>query len=204
MTSSLVDGRRLRRRENRDAVVEALVGFFDAGEYEPGIAAVAEAAGLSARSVFRYFDDLDDLARAAIEHQQRRLAPHWEHRIDTSLPVADRIEAFVAHRIQLLEAMGHVGRVARLRALTQPRIAEEVARVRSRLRAQISEVFVGELASLPAPEAEAVLAAADAICSFESHDLMRVAHHQDAATTHRAMVAALAGLFDRTGSGSLQ
>lgn len=175
-------------------MVEGLLARYDAGDYEPGIASIATDAGLSPRSVFRYFDDLDDLAMAAIEHQQQRLAPLWDLRIDPDAPVAERVETFVDHRSRLLEAMGHVGRVARLRAPTRPLVAAEVARVRARLRAQVADTFAAELADLAPADAQARLDAADVACSFESYDLMRQQGF-DGDRARRVMVVVLDELF---------
>src|SRR3954451_3861970 len=59
-------GRRGGRTERgRDLVVTALLELFDEGEPQPGAARIAERAGVSERSVFRYFDDLDALAAEA-------------------------------------------------------------------------------------------------------------------------------------------
>src|SRR5688500_3891186 len=62
-----VDGRRLRRQQNREAVIDALIELFEEGSYTPSSAEVAERAGISPRSLFRYFDDVDDLNRAAVD-----------------------------------------------------------------------------------------------------------------------------------------
>lgn len=175
-------------------MVEALLARYDAGDYEPGIASIAADAALSPRSVFRYFDDLDDLAMAAIEHQQQRLAPLWGLAIDPDAPVAERAEIFVDQRSRLLDAMGHVGRVARLRAPTRPLVAAEVARVRARLRSQVAETFAAELAALAPADAQARLDAADVACSFESNDLM-CQQGFGADRSRRAMVVALDALF---------
>ena len=48
-----VDGRRVRRDRNRDAVVDALLTLYGEGNLEPGSAEIAERAGLSPRSLFR-------------------------------------------------------------------------------------------------------------------------------------------------------
>jgi AcrR family transcriptional regulator len=53
----VTDGRRLRRHHNREAVIDALPGLFDNGIYRPSAAEIAERAGLSPRSLFRYVDD---------------------------------------------------------------------------------------------------------------------------------------------------
>src|SRR3954471_12688974 len=67
-----VDRRRLRTERGRELVVTALLEFFDEGESQPGAARIAERAGVSERSVFRYFDDLDSLAAEAVARQIAR------------------------------------------------------------------------------------------------------------------------------------
>src|SRR5690606_6539096 len=90
-----VDGRHRRRATNRDAAADALLGLYDSGSLGPSIAEGAEAAGLSPRSVFRYFDDAEDLVRAAIGHQQRRLAPLFSFDVAAGTPLPERIDRFV-------------------------------------------------------------------------------------------------------------
>ena len=60
------DGRHARRDRNRVAVVDAMLELFAAGNLAPSSDEIAEKAGLSPRSLFRYFDDLDDLVRVAL------------------------------------------------------------------------------------------------------------------------------------------
>ena len=69
------DGRRRRREKNRDAVIEALLGLVRGGDLDPTVVKIAERAGVSHRSVFRYFDDFNDLGRTAIEQQFRETLP---------------------------------------------------------------------------------------------------------------------------------
>lgn len=69
-----VDGRHLRREANRDAVLDALAQLWDEGRFDPSAAEVAVRAGLSPRSLFRYFDDADDLQNATIDHVLNRVA----------------------------------------------------------------------------------------------------------------------------------
>ena len=51
------DGRRRRREVNRQRVVTALLDLFSEGHVWPTVANVAVRAGVSERSIFRYFDD---------------------------------------------------------------------------------------------------------------------------------------------------
>ena len=52
------DGRRARRDRNRVAVVDSLLALYAEGDLNPSTDAIALRAGLSPRSLFRYFDDL--------------------------------------------------------------------------------------------------------------------------------------------------
>jgi AcrR family transcriptional regulator len=167
------DGRRLRRERNRDAVVDALLALFHEGNLQPSSVEIAERAGLSPRSLFRYFDDIDDLSRAAIERQQTAVWPLVVVELDGAEPLDDRVAAVVGARAQLFEAIGNVGRVARLRAPFQPVVAGELARGRSFLRRQLREVFAPELTAMGEEQAAGVLAALDVLCSFESYHLLR-------------------------------
>src|SRR3546814_2134204 len=64
--SATTDGRSLRRDRNRMAVIDAVLALYDSGNLAPSSDDIAERAGTSVRSVFRYFDDVDDMLRAAI------------------------------------------------------------------------------------------------------------------------------------------
>jgi AcrR family transcriptional regulator len=187
-TGDELDGRRQRRSRNREAVVDALLEMVDAGDLDPTIGEVANAAGLSARSVFRYFDDVDDLVRSAVRRQQERLAPVMERRIDPTLELTDRIRAFVEHRIDLLESMGNVGRLARLRAPVHPLVAEELGRIRATLIDELRETFEAELGAEPAAH---LLAASDVVCSFEAYEALKRDHGFERAHATEAMITAL-------------
>jgi AcrR family transcriptional regulator len=167
------DGRAARRARTRDAVVDALLALYDDGDLQPGADAVAARAGLSPRSVFRYFDDVDDLCRAAIERQQERVAGLLALEAERDAPLTARVVAAVEHRQRLFDAIGAVATVARLRAPFQPALAIQLERGRRALREQLRRLFAPELAALGPTKAARVLAAVDVLCSFEAHDLLR-------------------------------
>jgi AcrR family transcriptional regulator len=168
------DGRHLRRSRNREAVVLALLELYREGNLDPSAADVAGRSGLSARSLFRYFDDVDDLSRAAIDHQYALVRPLAQidlERIGDPLDI--RVEALVGARINMWEAAGKVGLVARLRAPFEPIIAKQLAENRVRLRHQIELLFSEELKALGATRKAEALVAIDMLCSFESYLLLR-------------------------------
>jgi AcrR family transcriptional regulator len=172
--STDLDGRRARRGRNREAVVDALLELFREGQLNPSAAAVAERSGVSLRSVFRYFDDLDEMGRIAIQRHARDVEPLF------ALPQIgegsrdERIARLVDHRVQLYDSIAAVARASLLRAPFQPVIAAGLAARRAALRRQVDRQFATELRSLPTRQRFAVAAAADALTSFETLELLRV------------------------------
>lgn len=180
---------------NRDAVVDALLALYREGNLAPSSAEVAGRAGISPRSLFRYFADIDDLCRAAIERHQAAVAPLLAIAAAPEAPLALRIEALVEQRRRLFEAIGAVGAVSRLRAPFQPIIAAELANGRSYLRHQVRRLFAAELAALGPEQGAATLAAIDVLCSYESYQLLRhdqsLSRPRTAATLTSAFTALL-------------
>lgn len=166
------DGRTARRDRNRSAVVDALLDLYHEGDLAPSADAIAERAGLSPRSLFRYFDDADDLCRAALDRQSELVGAVVAVAATAADPLEDRIEAIVEQRIALYGAVGLSAVVARLRAPFQPMIAEHLTDARSYLRHQIEKLFRPEFERMTLQERTAALAAIDVLCSFEGYDLL--------------------------------
>jgi AcrR family transcriptional regulator len=185
------DGRRLRREQNREAVVQALLELYREGNHDPSSDEIASRAGISARSLFRYFDDIDALVRTAISRQAQHLAPFFGLDTATDAPFEERLDRFVTARVLLLDEMGEVGRHARSVATRHTRIAIELGRIRAQLRAQVADLFAPELRALPAGERSAALAAADVLASWEGYDLLRHDQALSRAAAARAMARGL-------------
>ncbi len=190
-----IDGRRAGRERNRNAVADALLDLYQEGIISPGAQDVADRSGVSRRSLFRYFDDMDELCRVAIERHSARVSHLFEIEDLGDGPLARRIDRLVWQRAQLFEAIAPVARISRLRAPFQPIIAEELARSAALLRAQLARHFARELDSLGPAARNETLAAADVIASFESFDLLRrvqgLPPDEAAAATRRSLAALL-------------
>jgi AcrR family transcriptional regulator len=190
-TATEVDGRRLRRQLNREAVIDALVELFEAGDYTPSTNDVAERAGISPRSLFRYFDDVDDLHLAAIDRQLVTARPLLEIELASDAPLAERIERVVRARVRLHDATAPAARAARATAHRSPVIAAQLREGRSFLRNQLRRVFALELSGARS----SLLPALDALCSFETYDLLRRAHGLSSTKTASALINALSALL---------
>jgi TetR/AcrR family transcriptional regulator of autoinduction and epiphytic fitness len=166
------DGRRLRRAVNREAVVDALLDLYAEGNLRPGTDVIAERAGISPRSLFRYFDDTDDLADEAVTRQLARAIPLVALDVDASALFEDRVQALIDQRFRLFDAVGQAAQVTRLRAPFQPRLARTLADTRRFLRSQLRSLFAGELAAMDDDGARAALAAADVLATFEAYQLL--------------------------------
>lgn len=173
MSAPSTDGRVERRERNRAAVVEALLDLYRRGQLAPSADAIAKEAGVSPRSLFRYFDDIDALIREAVRQQQAHLAPRLRIAFDPALPFGERIDRVVDARLDLYDAMGQVARVARSIAPHQPSVRDELTRIRAVLRDQLAAAFAPELAARRGAARERAVAAADVLTSWEAVDLLR-------------------------------
>ncbi|MDO8365104.1 MAG: TetR/AcrR family transcriptional regulator [Actinomycetota bacterium] len=190
------DGRHARRERNRLAVVDAMLELYAEGNLEPSSDEIAERAGLSPRSLFRYFDDLDDLVRVAIARQHRRLHPLTALPVPADAPLPDRVGGLVQQRVRLFQAIASVGVVSRVRAPFQPLIAAELSLSRSFLRCQIEQLFAGELRALGKPGAAQAAAAIDVLTSFEAFQLFRHDQQQSVADVEATLVQSIHRLLE--------
>jgi TetR/AcrR family transcriptional regulator of autoinduction and epiphytic fitness len=144
-----VDGRVLRRRRNRTAALDAFLSLIDEGDLRPTAQAIASRAGLSVRSVFHHFDDLEQIYALAGERVLQRLAPDLEP-IDGDLSRDERLELFALRRTRLLEALHPIAQAARPREPFSDQLRDNRDMLNARLRAQTEGAFACELAGLPA------------------------------------------------------
>jgi AcrR family transcriptional regulator len=173
---AVTDGRLARSRSTRTAVVDALLALIEAGDLRPTAPRIAARAGVSLRSVFQHFHDLEALFAAAADRQTERLRPLLEP-IATDAPLAERVAAFVAQRARLLETLTPVRRAALLMEPFSIEVAKRLRAARVLKRAEIERVFAAELAASAAGQRRELLAALDVAGSYSTWHALRV--HQD-------------------------
>lgn len=185
------DGRRLRRAHNREAVIDALLALFQEGSLDPATAEIAARAGLSPRSLFRYFDDVDDLHRAAADRQIRLARPLLQLAAVPGDPTAAKIECVVRSRVALYHLIGPAARALRACAHRHPLLAAELRRNRAHLRVQLRELFAAELAG---PRG-GLLPAVEVLCSAEAHELLSRDQGLPEPVVTATLIAALTALL---------
>jgi AcrR family transcriptional regulator len=95
-----VDGRRARRDANRDRIVEAFLELVRAGVSEPGAHTIAHKAGVSPRTVFRCFEDMEALYCELAAKVRDAFLPRARLDLNTS-DRAERLERLLKNRIAI-------------------------------------------------------------------------------------------------------
>ncbi len=189
------DGRTARRDRNREAVLDAVLDLFADGSMTPVPAEVAERSGVSLRSVYRYFDDMDALVRAAIARNLARMGPFFDLDDPGVGPLDERVERTVAARLRLHDGIAPMARAAVARAPQNPIIDERLQETRLLLRRQVEEMFAPELAALDAEVGHDVVAAVDVLLELDSLDHLRRHRRMPVAEAQRVLVRAIRALF---------
>ena len=195
------DGRSLRRLRNEQAAVDAILDLLNEGMVQPTAQAVSERSGVSMRSIFRLFQDMEALNAAAIERQLARVGPLLAT-IPATGPVSERIAALADDRARFFEAIAPVRRLAVRRAVHSPVIESGLARAGRHFRNQVATLFAAELAAAAAAgsapsdgTAGDLLDALDAATSWEAWDRLRRAQDLSAGAARRVMVLTLSALL---------
>ena len=151
LSDASLDGRAARALRTRNRVVDALLDLIDEGDLRPPAADVARRAGVSLRSVYQHFDDLETLFEVAGERHRQRFA-HLEGLPDLPAELPARVTAYVAHRARLLEAVSPMARAAAIQAPFSPGIAARQTAARARHRDTLAAAFAPELGRAEDPE----------------------------------------------------
>lgn len=185
----VTDGRRARAERNRDAVVEAILALLREGDDRPSVEAIAARSGVSVRSVFRHFDDLESLYAAAVDRHSTSIAPLFEPPAADG-PLATRIDALAARRARLFEAMGPVRRAGERLRGSSAVIDERLDFARRLLRDQVELVFSTELAAQSPIDRRDLLDAVEVATSWSTWRVLR--------TEQRCSIARARGVMTRT------
>lgn len=132
---------------------------------------VAERAGVSAATLFRYFPTLDELRTEAVG----RFAERNDHLVevpDVGIGALEaRIDALVSARLDMYEAVAPMARFARARASETPVLAAAVDGRRQVMEKQVAAHFAAELDRLDDLARSDLVDTIVVLTSFEAWDL---------------------------------
>jgi len=179
------DGRTLRSLRTREAIVDATIALLDDGDLRPTAPRIAEQAGVSVRSIFQHFADLESLHAAVAERLAVRLTA-LVLPISPELPLGDRLDRFVQQRGTLLEAVTPIRRAADIHGPFSSEITARLRDGQAFLRLEVERTFAPEL-DAAGEERQDLLDALDACLSWGTWDGLRAGLGRDRPDAERVM-----------------
>jgi len=165
-----VDGRRLRSKRTRQALIDAYLRLLRRNPTMPKAAQIAKEAGYSVRSVFERFTDLDELTLATADHAiAQGQAEAVARNVDADR--ATRIRSHVETRALACEKWLPLWRV--MVSQDQAALRRRVVMVRAANIERMKLMYRPELSTLMEPDRDNLLLALATLTSFESWDQLR-------------------------------
>ncbi len=173
LAASAVDGRTARKNSNKDAVVDAALRMFESGNKHPKMEDIAAAAGVSVRSAYRYFANVDEVTEAAAVQNLAKYGALFEVENLGVGTLDERIRNLVTSRMRLFNE-AHAMILAVMAHIYEDNFIGNMLGWRlQHMYLQNLEMFSAELSRLPALESQQVAAALDGIVSFDNAESMR-------------------------------
>jgi TetR/AcrR family transcriptional regulator of autoinduction and epiphytic fitness len=138
------DGRTARAERTRRAMVDALLELIAEGDLKASPERIVERAGVSLRTLWTTFKDLEGLYAASSERLIEIQEQHYQP-VDTTRPLAVRVTVFCQQRSRMLEILAPAARAAALRLPFSAQLRRNRAVHHARMRDELVEVFGPEL-----------------------------------------------------------
>ncbi len=191
----ITDGRAARAVRTRRAIVDALLQLLEAGDLRPTTERIAEAAGVSTRSIFLHFADVERLFTEAVdrytESKMRGLRP-----VPVDLPLDQRVASFAKHRAKLYESVNHAARAAHRQEPLSKGLQQRMRVQRRRSRREIERVFAKELDQRRPQERREVLESLCAVASWNNWEALRRHEGLTRGRAERILARCVSALID--------
>jgi TetR/AcrR family transcriptional regulator of autoinduction and epiphytic fitness len=170
--SQPADGRAARSHRSRRAIVDAMRALHAEGDLRPTAPRVAERAGVSVRTVWQQFADMETLLVEA-NRRDNEIMRSLTERIDPDQPLAGRVALFTGQRARILEQMTPSWRAARLYEPFSAELTRNKVRTLATAKAHLEKVFTRELAELAATTRQQLVNGLHAISIWSFWELLR-------------------------------
>ncbi len=170
------DGREARAERTKKAVADALIDLIEDGDLRPTSRAIAERAGVSERTIFQHFADLETLFSAAARRLGERIVRKLEY-ISAEGPFEDRLKNYLDELVYLHESMTPVRRASRLHEPFSPVLEHALRSWRDEMRRGIARVFSAELGGNPEERRRDIIEGLALVATWGSWENMR--HHSE-------------------------
>ena len=144
--SGRIDGRTARGERTRRAIVDALLELIGEGDLKASPERIVERAGVSLRTLWTNFKDLEGLY-AAVNDRLIEIIDEHHRPVSPDLPLESRVRLFCEQRGRILEMAAPAARAAALRLPFSAQLRQNQAVHNARIQAEIEAVFAAELAA---------------------------------------------------------
>ncbi|MBB4631420.1 TetR/AcrR family transcriptional regulator [Sphingosinicella soli] len=162
-----VDGRRLRSERSRAQIVAAMHAVIEGGDMDPNAPSVAEAAGVSIRTVFRHFEEMDSLYRELNATLEAEILPMVMTPFE-ALDWQGRAREVVVRRARIYERLLPFKVAAYARRFQSEYLMDAHRRFVTMERAALQAILPPEVQSNPA-----LFAAIEMVTGFQSWQRLR-------------------------------
>jgi AcrR family transcriptional regulator len=196
--SEPADGRAARSHRSRRAIVDAMRALHAEGDLRPTAPRVAERAGVSLRTVWQQFADMETLLVEANRRDDEIVRSLME-RIDPDQPLAVRIALFTGQRARILEQMTATWRAARLSEPFSRELARHKARTLGIAKRDLEKVFAAELTELAGTKRQQLLDGLHAISIWSFWESLRTELNLDQGQAGELLRATFTALLAEAG-----
>lgn len=140
-----VDGRTARAERTRVAIVEAHLALISEGDFRPTGERIAERAGISLRTLWTNFKDMETLFEASGAEVLRQQDAAYRP-VSAGLPLAKRVDAYCRQRARLLQLIAPSARAAQMREPVSDQLHRNRLKHIDRVRDEVEQLFAAELA----------------------------------------------------------
>jgi AcrR family transcriptional regulator len=192
------DGRVARSHRTRRAIVDAMRSLHAEGDLRPTAPRLAERAGVSLRTVWQQFADMETLLVEACRRDLEVLLSLVQ-KIEPDQPLAARIGLFVSQRSHVLEEMTPTWRAARIHKPSSEQLRRSKAEMIARAKAELETVFVLEFTQLASEKRRQLVDSLHAISIWAFWESLRTDLRLGPQQARELLLATFTALFAEAG-----
>jgi TetR/AcrR family transcriptional regulator, regulator of autoinduction and epiphytic fitness len=196
-----LDGRAARAHRSRRAIVDAMRALHAEGDLSPTAPRVAERAGVSVRTVWQQFADMETLLVEANRRDHEIMRSLVKH-IDPDQPLAARVALFTSQRARIMEQMTPTWRAARIHEPFSAELARSKAWTVGKAKTHLERVFAAELANLAGTRRQQLVDGLHAISIWSFWESLRTELNLGPEPAEELLRATFSALLAEAGFGS--
>lgn len=186
--------RRADAEQPRRRVVDAYLDLVLDGDPSPATNTLADRAGVSGASVFRYFETLEELRTEAMGRVLERFADLFELEDAPSLTGQRRVAGFVDSRLRFHETLHPLALLQRRQAADSDHAAAMIDASRNLLAEQVRSYFAREMEHLATVDRDDAVITIAVLTSIESWH-QNQSHGRSPADIRRAWISAISAVI---------